>query len=238
MSDIASASARPPMPPVQWGIVRSLILKDLQLSEKALAAYALAGILALGLIGLAKPWAFYIGSLLLLILLVAVACMSISNALLTERKEQTLAFVMSLPVSPLEFTLAKLGGNALTFLVPFLILLGGTVGVTLRTPVPDGFIVFATLVYGHVLVGFSVSLAVAMSVRSEGWNIFVMIASQVLINPFLMALGQIPSIRDVGRGEAIVWSAEALLILGAQLLVSVLAIAFTAWWHGRKAAFE
>lgn len=240
MSHAAPASATAPvaLPAVQWDIVRTLMVKDWQLFEKPLAAYVLAGIVALGLIGLARPWSFYAGALLLIVLLVAVACMSISNALLTERKEQTLAFVMSLPVSPLDFTLAKLGGNAFTFLVPFLVLLAGTVGVTLTTPVPDGFVVFATLVYGHVLLAFSLSLAVAMSVRSEGWNVFVMIATQVLVNPFLMLLGQIASIRDVGRGEAIVWSGEALLILGLQVGLSALAIGFTGWWHGRKAAFE
>lgn len=234
-STIASTVAAPR---VQWPLVRALMAKDWQLFEKQMAAYVLLGMLSLGLIGLATGWSFYAGTLLLLIVLVALACFSISNALLVERKEKTLAFVMSLPVSPLEVTLAKLLGNALTFLAPVALLLAGTMTVVLQTPVPDGFVVFATLVFGHVVLAYSVSLAVAMSVRSEGWNTFAMIASQLLVNPFLMALGQIESIAGPARGEQVTWSPEALAILAAQASGSALAFGLTAWWHGRKPAFD
>ena len=85
-------------------VIRLLVAKDWQLFQKQLAFYVLAGIVALCFLGLAKPWAFYIGSLMLIIVTVSVACFSISTSLMTERKEKTLAFVMSLPVSPLDFT--------------------------------------------------------------------------------------------------------------------------------------
>ena len=87
-------------------VIRLLVLKDWQLFQKQLAAYVLGGIVALCLLGMAKPWSFYAGSLLLLVVLVAAACFAISTSLLVERKEHTLAFVMSLPVSPLDFTIA------------------------------------------------------------------------------------------------------------------------------------
>jgi ABC-type transport system involved in multi-copper enzyme maturation permease subunit len=218
-------------------VIRLLIMKDWQLFQKQLAAYVLAGLAALTLLGLATPWAFYLGSLVLIVVLVAIACFAISTSLLVERKEQTLAFVMSLPVSPLDFTLAKLLGNLLTFGVPFVILLAGTLVVVLTTPLPDGLVVLALLLFGHVLLAYSVSLAVAMQVESEGWNIFAMIASMVLINPFLMLIGQIESISGPLREDAITWSLPALLILGGQLLLSLAALGATAWWHGRKPAF-
>src|SRR3546814_1622337 len=107
-------------------VIRLLVAKDWQLFQKQLAFYVLAGIVALCFLGLAKPWAFYVGSLMLLIVMVSAACFSISTSLMVERKEQTLAFVMSLPVSPLDFTVSKLAGNVLTFAVPFVVLLGGT----------------------------------------------------------------------------------------------------------------
>lgn len=218
-------------------LVRLLIIKDWQLFQTQLAAYVLAGIVALTLIGTAHAWAFYVGSLLLIVVLVAVAAFSISTSLLVERKEQTLAFVMSLPISPLDFTVAKLAGNLLTFGVPYLLILAGTLAVILYTPLPDGLLVFAVLLFGHILLAYSLSLAVAMQVQSEGWNTFVMIASMVLINPFIMLLGQIESIATVVRGPDIVWSTTAQAILAGQLLGSAALIGFTAWWQGRKAAF-
>jgi ABC-type transport system involved in multi-copper enzyme maturation permease subunit len=218
-------------------LIRALIIKDWQLFQKQLALYVLAAIVALTLLSVPQWWSFYLGSLLLIIILVAVACFAISTSLLAERKEQTLAFVMSLPVSPLDLTVAKLAGNLLTFGVPFLLILASTVGVILFTPLPDGLLVLALLLFGHILVAYSISLAVAMQVHSEGWNTFVMIASMVMINPFLMLIGQIESIESVTRGDSIIISSTALGILLSQGLLAVAAIGLTAWWQGRKAAF-
>jgi ABC-type transport system involved in multi-copper enzyme maturation permease subunit len=218
-------------------VIRLLVQKDWQLFQKQLAAYVLAGIVALCFLGTGKPWTFYLGSLLLIVVLVATACFAISTSLLTERKEQTLAFVMSLPVSPLDFTVAKLAGNLLTFGVPYVLISLGTIAVILFTPLPDGLLVFSVLVLGHILVAYCLSLAVAMNVESEGWNTFAMIASMVLINPFIMVLGQIDAINGPVRGDVVVWSAPAVAILITQILFSMLAIFLTAWWNGRKPAF-
>jgi len=222
---------------LNWPTIRLLIVKDWQLFQKQLAAYLLAAFVALAFLGLAKPWAFYIGSLLLIIILVAVACFAISTSLLTERKEQTLAFVMSLPVSPLDFTVAKLVGNLATFLVPFVIIGLCTALVIFSTPLPNGLMVLTTLVFAHILLAYCVSLAVAMRIESEGWNTFVMIASMVMINPFLMAIGQLHGVSGVARGDAITWSGPVLAILSAQLVLSLSCLAFAAWWNGRKPAF-
>lgn len=218
-------------------LIRLLVVKDWQLFQKQLAALVLAGIVALALLGLAKPWSFYLGSLLLIVVLVAAACFAIGTSLLTERKEQTLAFVMSLPVSPLDMTVSKLAGNLITFGVPFLVLLLGTLLVILGTPLPDGLLTMAILLFGHVLLAYCLSLTVAMQVESEGWNLFVMITSMVLINPFIMLLGQIDSIREPARGNDIVWSTPALAILAAQILLSLAALGYILWRHRRRAAF-
>ena len=218
-------------------VIRQLVRKDWQLFEKQFAAYVAAAIVALCFLGMATSWSFYVGSLLLIIVMVAVACFAISNSLLVERKEQTLAFVMSLPLSPLDFYLAKLIGNLVTFAAPFLLMSVGTLAVILSTPLPDGLVVFALLLFGHIVLAYSVSLGVAMAVESEGWNTFVMIASMVLINPFIMLLGQIPEISGNAKLDAIVWSTPALAILSAQMLLSLFVIVATGWVHCRKPAF-
>lgn len=218
-------------------VIRLLVAKDWQLFQKQLALYVLAGIVALCFLGLARPWAFYVGSLMLIIVMVSIACFSISTSLVTERKEKTLAFVMSLPVSPLDFTLAKLIGNFITFAVPFLVILGGTLAVVLTTPLPDGLAVYSLLIFSYILFAFCLSLAVAMSVESEGWATFAMIGSMVMINPFIMAMSQIPEINDRVSVDAIVWTPQALGMLAALLLLSAAIVCVTAWVHARKPAF-
>lgn len=223
--------------PLNLPVIRLLVMKDWQLFQKQFALNVLGGIVALCLLGMAKTWSFYLGSLLLIVVLVAVACLAISNSLLEERKQHTLAFVMSLPVSPLDFTVAKLAGNLVTFGVPFALLTLGTLGTIYFTPLPNGLFVYSLLLFGYIFTAYCISLAVAMMVQSEGWNIFVMIASMVLINPFLMGLGQIQAIESTVRGSAIVWSTPAVTILAAEVLIGLSALGFAAWWNGRKPAF-
>jgi ABC-type transport system involved in multi-copper enzyme maturation permease subunit len=222
---------------LNWPVIRLLVAKDWQLFQKQLAACVLGGIVALCLIGMATGWSFYLGSLLLIIMLVCTSCFSISNSLLVERKEHTLAFVMSLPVTPLDYYLSKLIGNLVTFLAPFLAMLAGTVLVILYTPLPDGLVVLSLLIFGHVLLAYAVSLSVAMAVESEGWNIFAMIGSMLLINPLIMLLGQIPAINDHVKADTIYFAPVAVAILLAQATLSVLVLAATGWVHCRKKSF-
>ncbi len=224
-------------PELNTPVIKQLIAKDWRLFQKPLAVHVTAGIFALCLIGMATGWSFYLGSLLLIIVLVAAACFSISTSVLEERKEHTLAFVMSLPVTPLDYYLAKLVGNLVTFAVPFLVMLIGTLAVILLTPLPDGLVVLAALLFGHILLAYSLSLCVAMAVESEGWNIFAMIASMLLINPLIMLLGQIPSVSDHFQGDQIVWGGIAVSILLVQLIGSLVLIVATGWVHGRKPSF-
>lgn len=218
-------------------VIRLLVLKDWQLFQKQLAFYTLAGFVALCFLGLGKPWAFYVGSLMLLIVLVSSACFSISTSLVVERKEQTLAFVMSLPVSPREFTLSKLIGNLLTFGVPFVVMLGGTLALVLFTPLPDGLFVYALLIFAWLLFAYAVSLSVAMSVESEGWATFAMIGSMVLINPYIMGLAQLDAVRIHTSRDAVVWTTPTVAIMTTLALLAVAVIGATTWHHARKPAF-
>jgi ABC-2 type transport system permease protein len=218
-------------------VIRLLVLKDWQLFQKQLAFYVLAGIVALCFLGLAKPWAFYVGSLMLLIVVVSSACFSISTSLVVERKEQTLASVMSLPVSPREFTLSKLIGNLLTFGVPFVVLLGGALALVMFSPLPDGLFVYTLLIFAWLLFAYAVSLAVAMSVESEGWATFAMIGSMVMINPYIMGLSQLEAVQTYTTKNAVVWTTPTVAIMTTLALLAVAVIGVTTWHHARKPAF-
>lgn len=224
--------------PINVPLIKLLVQKDWQLFERQLAAHVAGGIVALALIGMAKSWSFYLGSLLLIVILVSVSCFSISNSLVNERKEKTLAFVMSLPVSPLDFYLSKLVGNLITFLVPMLLLLVGSLALIMSIPqLPNGLIVLTVLLFGFVFFAYSVSLCVSMAVESEGWNIFAMIGSNLMINPFLMWIGQIPEIANHTKSAHAVWSAPALGILSAQLILGMAFLVLAGWIHCRKRTF-
>lgn len=218
-------------------MVRKLIVKDWQVYQKQLAGYVAGMLLALGLIGMGQSWMSAAGALLLLVLLVVVGSYAIQTSIMTERKEQTVPFVMSLPVTPMDVYWAKLLANLTIYLVPFLLVSGGTLGLILTTPLPDGTVPWLVLVATFMLVIFCVSLCVAIAVDSEGWNIFAMLALMTLIGPFIYWVTQLDGIVEYLKTDAIVWSAAALAVLASELAVILVSILVTSWTHARKASF-
>src|SRR3546814_2936926 len=76
-----------------------------------------------------------------------------------------------------------------------------------------------------------------MSVESEGWATFAMIGSMVLINPYIMALTQVPEISERVSVDALVWTTPAVAILASLVVLSRAVIGLTGWFHARKPAF-
>lgn len=217
-------------------MIRLLVLKDWQVYQRQLAGYLAGLLLALTLIGTGKPWSFNAGCLLLIVLLVSTGFFAIGHIVVNERKENTLPFVMSLPVTPLDAFLAKLIAGLLIYLVPFLVVLATTILLLLATSLPDGLLLYAMLVYFFMLMSYCVALCVAIAVESEGWNIFLQMALMTMLSPFMIWAGGLSSIAANIRSDQIVWSPPVLSVFGGEFLVTALALALTCWHHSRKSS--
>ena len=218
-------------------MIKQLVIKDWQLYQKQFAAYVVGLLVGLTLIGAGKTWAFYAGGLLLMVLLICVGGFAIGTSIMNERKEHTLPFMMSLPITPMTFFWSKVLANVTIYLVPFALVAAGTAFLVLFTPLPDGILVWSFLLYGFLAVGFFISLSAALVLESEGWNIFVQIAVSTLISPFMIALGQIDAINTKIRTNEIVWSQPALIILAAELGVIVFSLLVPRAVYRRKDSF-
>lgn len=218
-------------------MIKLLVIKDLQIYQKPLAAFVAGMMLALSLIGMGKPWPFAVGSLLLLVLLVTIGSFSILTSLVTERKEQTVPFIMSLPVTPMDFYWGKLLGTLAIYLVPFTLVAAGTVALVLGTPLPDGLLVFFLLVYCFLLTCFCVHLCIAIVVTSEGWIMFTMMALMTMVGPYIYGLVRVAAIRTHLNTNNIVWSAPAVGILVGELALIAIVLGVTSWVYSRKTSF-
>ena len=217
--------------------VGKLIVKDWQVYQKQLAGYVAGLLLALGLVGMGSPLLAAAGGLLLLVLLIVVGMFAIASSIMAERKEQTQPFVMSLPVTPMDVFWGKLIANLVIYMVPFLLVTGGMLGMILGTPSPDGAVPWVLLIALFVLVNFVVTLCVAIAVDSEGWNTFAMLALMTLIGPFIYWVTWMDGIREHLKGDIIVWSPQVLGLIGGELAVIAIAILVAGWVHARKASF-
>ncbi|HZV38495.1 MAG TPA: ABC-2 transporter permease [Pseudoxanthomonas sp.] len=219
------------------GMVRKLIVKDWQVYQKQLAGYVAGMLLALGLIGMGTPLMSAAGTLLLLVLLLVVGSYAIQSSIMNERKQQTVPFIMSLPVTPMDVYWGKLLANLVIYLVPLLLVVVGLVALILTTPSPDGTVPWVAVIAMFMLVIFCVSLCVAIAVDSEGWNIFAMLALMTLIGPFIFWVSRLDGIAQYLKTDRIVWSAPVVGLLVAELAVIVVSILLTSWVHARKASF-
>jgi len=218
-------------------MVWKLVVKDWQVYQKQLAGFVAGMLLALGLVGMGTPLMASAGALLLLVQLLVVGTYAIQSSIMAERKLQTVPFIMSLPVTPMDVYWGKLLANLVIYLVPFLLVTGGLLALILSTPRPDGAVPWLAVVALFMLAIFCVSLCVAIAVESEGWNIFAILALMTLIGPFLYWVSRLDGIVQYLKTNDIVWSAPVLGVLAAEVAVIAVAILVTSWIHARKASF-
>ncbi len=220
------------------GMVRLLVLKDWYFLRWAILGYVLVGTLALALVGRGGEGPFYIGSILLITVLISVGIHLPMATIIEERKEQTLAFIMSLPISARDYTWAKLLANLLIFLVPWLILLGGTCFVILAQPaLPDGLLPFAVVTLFEILASSCLILAVALIFESLAFTVVAIVFGNLFFQGFLYAVSHAPSIAAAMKTEDAAFNGAELMILSLELAATFLLLGLTFYFQSRKKEF-
>jgi ABC-2 type transport system permease protein len=216
-------------------IVR-LILKDWYLSRLPLVLIAAGGTLSIGLLYLRRDDTGAIGLVSALIAAVMLSIVLPTQTVVNERKQHNLAFVMSLPISPMEYTAAKVVGNLSAFLVLWAIIAIGVLGTLARTGIFGGLIPFGMVVALAPFVAFCLLLAVAIVVESEMWAVLTMGATNVSYS-FWFLLMKIPGLPEQLKSPVAIWSRPILLMLAGQITVIVVALGLTFYLQSRKRDF-
>jgi hypothetical protein len=217
-------------------IIARLVLKDLYLGRWLIAGSLLAGLVSLGMTTLSRV-GYFVGSVTLLCVLIILNLFVIFQFVISERRDKTQLFVLSLPVSTTQYTTAKVVSSGLAFLGPWLLLTLGCVAVIHVSDIPDGMIPMAVAVLTYVLGYFCVFLAVALVTEASAWATTVIIIGNVSINfliPWLMGRPSVIASRD---GPVAVWSPDILGVIAAEILVGLLALALSSWLSARNRNF-
>lgn len=217
-------------------LIKVLIKKDWYLLRKLIALYMLGALLALSFVSLGE-WQFFMGITLLFSMVIGLANHQLTNTIINERKEQTLPFIMSLPVSPIDYVIAKLIANMTLFVIPWVVVVVATVAVFWLTPIPDGVLPMTIICGVYFLLCYCLTWSVGMISESEGVVLFVMILANCLIGPMLYIIGRFEGIaRYVWTNEAH-WNTTLVGIVTFQLGLILLALLFAFFWQARKETF-
>jgi ABC-2 type transport system permease protein len=223
---------------MSYSLMRHLVLKDWYFQRWAIAAYLASGALALVLMALHTQASFYAGTVLLLTVMITLGVHLAIATVVGERTEHTLAFVMSLPISPADYTTAKIAANLSIFLVPWTALSLGTFGVLTGTGVEGTRLMpFVALVLMEIVAAYCLLLAVAIITESLGWTVGVMMVENLFLQGFLYAVSHHPSIAAGMKGTHAVWDGTVFVILSVEILLAVSFLGLAFVFQARKRDF-
>jgi ABC-2 type transport system permease protein len=103
-------------------MIGRLIWKDWYLQRWVILASFVGGATALVIIAKGGKAGFLVGLILLITVLISIGAQLAVSTIVQERKDQTLTFAMSLPISYREYTASKMLGNLAIFLVVWLVM--------------------------------------------------------------------------------------------------------------------
>jgi ABC-2 type transport system permease protein len=221
---------------VNTPMVKRLILKDWYFLRVPIVGYLAAGAVSVLLMANGGEGAFFAGSVLLITVLISVGIHVAMATVVNERKEQTLPFVMSLPISYMEYTTAKILANLLIFLIPWTSLLIATLALfTIANA--GGVIPFAALLLTEIFASYCLLLAVALVTESQGWSVGAIVFGNLFLQAFMYWVSHIPSIGRTMKGHVAVWSPASVTILVVEIAVILLLLGVTFFFQGRKTDF-
>jgi hypothetical protein len=221
---------------VSQSIVGRMVLKDLYLNRFAMAGALLlgAGTLALAPFGRIQ---FYVGSVSFIVVLILLNIMTVIFTVTHERKEKVNLFILSLPISTTQYTLAKIVSSLIAFFVPYLVIVGSSIALLTSTGLPDGLIPYAFTVYAYVLIYFSFFLGTSLLTDSAVWTTLVIVFGNLGFSFLMPYVGGLPAVRDFARTETIVWAPEIVTLIAAELGIALVALAVFFTFTLRKKDF-
>jgi ABC-type Na+ efflux pump permease subunit len=220
------------------GVIQALILKDWRLHRTLVILSVAAGIMGLAVLQVKSEAAFMIGTVGFFVALIVLGCMLPVSNVLNERKKQNLAFLMSLPVSALQYAMAKVVSTIGLFLLPWAILVTtGSIFVLSRNDIPKGVIPVMLILFVLPLVGFCLVAGAALISESEGWTIAVTIVSNSSYGLGWYFIIRNPAINGTLKGPTPVWNAPVLTILAGEAAAVALILGLTLLVQTRKREF-
>lgn len=205
-----------------------------------LVAYILAALAGLALTVTGGSAERLAGVTLAFNVLIGVSFHVMLGPVLGERERKTLAFVMSLPVTPRDVAVAKLAAAFTLFLIPATIAATTLVWMS-PIDIPAamaaahrpmwshvlGTLGYYALVLGAWMLFFSVVLGTAIVTESVGWTIGVLTGVLFVFGNFAMQIlptlhGLRPYLRALGRGQAALPITIACEAAGIAAIVAII----------------
>jgi hypothetical protein len=216
--------------------IAQLVRKDLFLMRWPMVGTLAGGAVSLVLMPLGGMLT-YVGGVGLLCALIILNIGLVLYAVAQERRDKVLLFVLSLPISSLQYTLAKVAATGIAFGVPWLVLTIATVVLIDLSPLPNGLLPFWMAVLAYLLFYFCALLAVALVKTSNGWHVTAITVGNISVNFFIPLLLARPAVRAHIEGPRAVWSGDLVALIALEIVLGFVVLGLAVWRHARRPDF-
>jgi len=217
-------------------IVRRLIAKDLYVLRPMMIGALVVGGIGVGLLPFGET-EFLVGWLLLFIAALLLGIFTTAVGVITERKEKAHLFVLTLPTSPTQYTVAKLAANGIAFFVPWVVLSVAALAVIAATPIPDGLMPFIAALMLYVVCYHSAYLAVALVTDSVVLSTIVIIVGNTAPVFLIPAMFRLLYLGAEPAAAGPIWTPTVLSILALEAVLGVAMLAVAIFIRSRQRDF-
>jgi hypothetical protein len=218
-------------------VVRRLIAKELHVFRWFIAGAALTGIASV-LVATLGETAFKFGALTWLTTIIAAGVMLAIYGIWIERKEHSLSFVLSLPLSSAQYIQAKMLGQFAGFLIVWSVSsVAALLLVFWNDSVPDGLAPYLVLLCVFMLTNFSVVICGALHVRSEAMSATLIVVTNMGVSIFMFTVGPLPGIQQHIWSAQPAWNATFWTLLGCELAVLLITFILPFFFVARRRDF-
>jgi ABC-2 type transport system permease protein len=217
-------------------IVRQLVAKDLFLARWILFGSTAAGVVSIAVAPL-SPVMFYVGSISLICVLIALNVFLVLHGVTQERKDKVLLFVLSLPISTLQYTRTKMMSTLIAFFFPWLLLTTFSLVVMEATSLPNGLMPFALATLLYLLCYHCLLLGVGLVAESAGWATAAIVFGNVSVNFFIPLVFRLPSAGPNVSTETALWGPDLITVFILEIVFCVVVLALSLILCSRKKSF-
>jgi len=220
-------------------VIRQLIVKDLWLHSPVIVLSLAGGAIAMAILLLGGEMPTVLGCVFFFLALCFLACLLPMSNIVNERKKQNLPFLMSLPITSIDYATAKLVSTVGMFLAPWLtLIIAAVVLIAVRHVLPLGIIPHLFMIASLPFVGFCLITGAAIVGESEAWStaaLAIVNSSYWLVWYLLSA--RFPDLIRNWNSKVPVWNPAVLTMLGGEFGLVVLVLALTYYLQSRKRSF-
>jgi ABC-2 type transport system permease protein len=222
---------------VTRSIVLRLMLKDWYLSRTLLMIVGVLGTVSVASLYVGHGPTSAAGMVVSLFAVMFLGILMPTQTIVNERMRQTLPFVMSLPVSPMQYTTAKVLANLAAFSALWLLIATGMIGTVAGTRVAGGIIPLMVLAAFAPFVTFALVVAVAIVTESQPGSVAAHTASNIGNGVAWYFVERSPGFWQDVRSPVAIWSPTMISVLAIEIAVIVAALGLTFYLQSKKTDF-